>query len=204
MPYSREELDWIEAEWAFHLHGRSAFLSREDFLQAQTWAEAGVPADLVVAAMGSYFERRAKRPKARGFVALAHLDKDVAKALRFQGALKRAGADRTELGAWSAVAEPLRSQAPAQAAFAAWQALKAAAPDPDNPGFLDHFDAERKAFRSLVALAEAALGARGEALRSEQVLRLREGGLEEGSLVWQRAWGHHWAQAVCDAWGIPR
>lgn len=204
MPYSREELDWIEAEWAFHLHGRSAFLSREDFLQAQAWAEAGVPAELVVAAMGSYFERRAKRPKARGFVALAHLEKDVAKALRFRGALKRAGAERTELGAWTAVAEPLRSQPQAQSAFAAWQALKAAAPDPDSPGFLDHFDAERKAFRTLVALAEAALGERAESLKADQSRRLKEGGLEEGSVVWRRAWEHHWAQTVCDAWGIPR
>ena len=38
MPFTREELDWMEAEWAFHLHGRSAFMSREDFLQLQVWA----------------------------------------------------------------------------------------------------------------------------------------------------------------------
>ncbi|NTV76291.1 MAG: hypothetical protein HGA66_19075, partial [Holophaga sp.] len=25
MPYTREELDWMEAEWAFHLHGRQAW-----------------------------------------------------------------------------------------------------------------------------------------------------------------------------------
>lgn len=203
MSYTREELDWIEAEWAFHLHGRSAFLSREDFTQAQAWAEAGVPADLVVAAMGSYFERRAKRVKPRGFVALSHLEKDVQKALRFRGALKRAGAERTELGAWNTVAEPLRADPQAQAAFAAWQGLKAAAPDPDSPGFLDHFDAERKAFRALVALAEAALGARREPLEAELAGRLREGGLTEDSVVWRRAWTHHWAQAVCEAWGIP-
>jgi len=76
MLYTREELDWMEAEWAFHLHGRSAFMSREDFLQLQVWAGEGVPADAIVNAMETYFTRRAKRAKARSFVALDHLAKD--------------------------------------------------------------------------------------------------------------------------------
>ncbi|HWQ10839.1 MAG TPA: hypothetical protein VN436_17080, partial [Holophaga sp.] len=65
MTYTREELDWIEAEWAYHLHGRSAFLSREDFAQLLVWGEGGVAAELIVNAMEAYFERRAKRPKPR-------------------------------------------------------------------------------------------------------------------------------------------
>ena len=71
MTYTREELDWIEAEWAYHLHGRSAFLSREDFVQLMEWNGQGVAADAIVNAMESYFERRAKRAKPRTFVGLS-------------------------------------------------------------------------------------------------------------------------------------
>ena len=91
MSYTREELDWLEAEWAFHLHGRTAFLSREDFLQLESWAQVGVSAEAVVAAMGAFFERRAKRTRPRAFVALAHLQRDVDKAVKLRQALARAG-----------------------------------------------------------------------------------------------------------------
>jgi hypothetical protein len=205
VPYTREELDWMEAEWAFHLHGRSAFMSREDFLQLQLWAGEGVPADAIVNAMDAYFQRREKRAAARSFVALEHLAKDVAKAVKLRQALDRAGAaqGRPGPGAWDAVKEPLRADPRGRSLFEAWKRLQAAAPPPDAPGFLDHFDAERKALKELVALAELRLGPGAEPLREELRARLTESRLVEGTLVWKRAWDHHWMKAVCERWGIP-
>jgi hypothetical protein len=203
MSYTREELDWIEAEWAYHLHGRSAFLSREDFGQLMVWNGQGVPADAIVSAMETYFERRAKRPKPRAFVALSHLDKDVAKILKFREALRRAEAETPALTGWDIVLEPLRSDPKARSGFEAWRRLQASAPLPDAPGFLEHFDAEQRALAALVKLAEAALGPRTEMVAADLRTRLAESKLEEGSFVWKRAWEHHWKRLVCEAWGIP-
>lgn len=203
MSYTREELDWIEAEWAYHLHGRSAFLSREDFTQLMAWSGEGVPADAIVSAMETYFERRAKRAKPRTYVALAHLDKDLAKVLKLREALRRAEAETPSLDSWEAVPEPLCSDPRARAAFENWRRLQASAPLPDSPGFLDHFDAERKALVELVKLAEAALGPRTELMASDLRQRLADSKLQEGSFVWKRAWDHHWSRLVCEAWGIP-
>jgi len=203
MTYSREELDWIEAEWAYHLHGRSAFLSREDFLQLLAWNGQGVPADAVVGAMETYFERRAKRPKPRTYVGLAHLEKDVARAMKLRAALQRAEAETPALAGWDAVREPLRADPRARVAFEAWRRLQAAVPLPDSPGFLDHFDAERKALGELVAVAEGALGPHAEGIATALRERLLEAQLKEGSFVWKRAWEHHWSRLVCEAWGIP-
>lgn len=201
MVYTREELDWVEAEWAFHLHGRQAFLSREDFQQLQLWDKAGVPAEAVVNAMEAYFERRAKREKPRAFVALKHLEKDVAKAMQLREALGRAG-EALAVPGWEKVAEPLASDPRARAAFEAWKRLEAAAPLPDSPGYLEHFDEMRKAFRAFVALAQEALGPRAEGLGAALRERLLEARLTEGTVVWTRAWDHHWARTVCEAWHV--
>lgn len=201
--YSRETLDWIEAEWAFHLHGRSAFLSREDFLQLQAWAAEGVPAEAVVGAMEGFFERRAKRAKPRTFVALAHLARDVEKARKLRTALQRTEGPSADLTGWEGVADPLRSDPKAWAAFEALRRVQAGAPAPDSPGYLDHFDAERQARRALLDLAEAALGARAEALRDALRERLRDAKIPEATLVWQRAWDHHWGRTLIEAWNLP-
>ena len=203
MTYSREEWDWIEAEWAFHLHGRSAFLSSEDFHQLQIWEGDAVPAELIVNAMGAYFERRAKRPRPKSFVKVEHVAKDVAKGLKLREALNRGEAPRVDSGAWDSVREPLRSNPKARLAFEAWQRLKASAPSPDAPGFLDHFDAERSARRALLAMAEDGLGAQIGAIRQELEARLAEAQLKVDSLVWKRAFQHHWELRVAEAWGIP-
>jgi hypothetical protein len=203
MTYTREELDWIEAEWAFHLHGRSAFLSREDFTQLLEWSGEGIAADALVGAMEAYFDRRAKRPKPRSFVALAHLAKDVARVVKLREALRRAEPGVPALEGWDSVLEPLRSDPRARTCFEAWRRLQATAPLPDAPGFLDHFDAERKALGELVKLAEAALGPQGEEVGRGLRQRLLESKLQEGSFVWKRAWEHHWARLVCEAWRIP-
>ena len=203
MSYTREELDWIEAEWAFHLHGRSAFLSREDFATLQKWDAAGLPAETLVGCMGTYFERRAARPKARGFVALSHLEKDVAKAMKLRESLQRAGVEAPKVEGWERVKEPLRSDPKARTAFEAWGRLKMSAPGPDAPGYLDHFDAEQKAHQELVALAEEKLAPGLKAsLTQELETRLREAQIQPGSFVWKRAWEHHWSLAVCEAWGL--
>lgn len=204
MSYTREELDWIEAEWAFHLHGRSAFLSREDFATLQKWDADGLPAGALVGCMGAYFERRAKRPRARTFVALSHLEKDVAKALKLREALQRAGVETPKIAGWDKVKEPLRSDPRAKAAFEAWARLKGSAPGPDAPGYLDHFDAEQKARRELVAVAEDRLepGLKATLVQALES-RLKEAQIEPGSFVWKRAWEHHWGMKVCEAWGLP-
>ena len=212
MSYSREELDWIEAEWAFYLHGRCAFLSREDFAQLQVWDAAGVPAEAVVGAFEAFFARRAKRAGARSFVALSHLERDVEKAVKLRAALRRAEAG-TESGAesgsgsgvmegWDRVKEPLGTDPRARLAFEAWKRLRNSPPSPDSPGYLEHFDAERQAHRALVALAEAALGMKTEGMQGELMSRLVESGIKEGTLLWKRAWEHHWSRLVCEAWGI--
>ena len=203
IPYTREELDWVEGEWAFHLHGRSAFMSREDFLQLQVWSGAGVPAEAIVSAMEAYFERRAKRGPARTFVALSHLEKDVAKAVKLQTALKKAGAPAVDASGWDKVKEPLRSDPRIKGLFESWKRIQAAAPSPDSPGFLDHFDSQRKAFRELAAQAEARLGPAAEPLRQALAGRLEESKLQEGTLVWKRAWDHHWGRIVFETWNIP-
>jgi hypothetical protein len=202
MPYSREELDLIESEWAYHLHGRSAFLSREDFAQLQAWDAQEIPAEAVIGALEAYFARRAKRAKPRTFVALAHLERDVAKAVKLRAALRRAEPEAAAVEGWETVQEPLASDPRARLAFEAWQRLRASAPSPDSPGYLEHFDAERQAHRALVALAEAALGPMAHGMQEGLTSRLKESGIKEGTLVWKRAWEHHWNRRVCEAWGI--
>ena len=203
MEYSPEEWSWIEAEWAFHCHGRSAFISPEDFRQAKAWAEDGIPAEAVIAAMDSFFERRARRPRPRAFVALAHLGKDVAKAMSFRRALARAGeAAKADFPAWDSVKEPLKSDPRAKVAFEAWMRLKCAAPPPESPGYLDHLDAERGAHRAFVEISAETLGPNRTAIETKLTDKLHAVDIPEGSVVWKRAWEHHFAKDVCEAWGL--
>jgi hypothetical protein len=202
MLYTREEKDWIEAEWAYHLHGRSAFLSREDFARLQAWEAEGVPTDALVGAMETYFARRAKRPRPRSFVALSHLEKDVAKAMKLREVLQRSGAEPALVEGWDSVKEPLHSDPRARGLYEAWRRLQTAPPLPDSPAFLDHHDAERAAFRAFVEVAEATLGPASESLRLDLRGRLLASKLQEDTPVWRLAWDHHWSRAVCQAWDI--
>ncbi len=202
MAYARNDWDWLEAEWAFHLHGRSAFLSREDFATLQGWEGEGVPPDAVVAAMEAYFARRAKRARPRAFVAVSHIEKDVAKVMKLRTALAKAG-DAPALGGWEQVKEPLRSDGAARAAFEAWRRAQAALPLPNSAAFLEAFDAERAAFGALLEKAEVALGPGAEAMRAGLRERLLDAKIAEDGLVWRRAWAHHWAKLVAEAWGLP-
>jgi hypothetical protein len=202
MGYSRADWDWLEAEWAFQLHGRSAFLSREDFAQLQAWEGEGVPAEAVVAAMEAYFARRAKRARPRSFIATSHLAKDVVKVVKLRTAMARAG-DAPVAGGWDKVKEPLRSDPEARVTFEAWRRAQAALPMPDSAGFLEAFDAERAAFGALLVKAEAALGSQVEPMRTELKTRLLDAHIPEDGLVWRRAWAHHWGKMVAEAWGLP-
>ena len=80
--------------------------------------------------------------------------------------------------------------------------LQAKCPAPDAPGFLDHYDAVRKTLQALVSLGGDKLGARAEELRKDLHGRLVESKLQEGTLVWKRAWDHRWSRIICEAWGI--
>jgi len=205
MEYSSEEWSWIEAEWAFHCHGRTAFISPENFRQAKAWADEGVPAEVLVVAMGTFFERRAKRPRPRAFVALSHLEKDVAKAMAFRKALARAGeALPTDFPGWDTVKEPLKSDPRARAAFEAWMRLKQNVFSPESPGYLEHLDSEREAYRAFIEIAAENLGSNRAALETALSEKLRSVDISEGSTVWKRAWDHHFAKDVCAAWGLER
>jgi hypothetical protein len=153
--------------------------------------------------MGAYFARRAKRLRPRAFVALDHLEKDVAKAMKTREALARAGAAPLAVEGWEKVKAPFGQDPKAKLLFEAWKRAQAALPLPDAPDFLEAFDAERRAFGALMEAAEAALGPGAEPLREELRGRLREAEIPEDGVVWQRAWKHHWALKVSEAWGIP-
>jgi len=203
MEYSSEEWSWIEAEWAFHCHGRAAFISPEDFRQAKAWAEDGIPAEVLVAAMGTFFERRAKRPRPRAFVAFAHLRKDVVKAMSFRKALARAGESLNEdFPAWDTVKEPLKSDPKAKAAFDTWMRLKQDSFSPESPGYLEHLDSERKAYKAFIEIAAENLGSNRTVLENNLTEKLCSVDISEGSVVWKRAWEHHFAKDVCAAWGL--
>ena len=201
--YTREEKDWLEREWAFRAWGRAGLLSTDDYRQVLAWEAEAVPMDLVVAALNAFFDRREKREKPRTFVALKHLDRDVAKAVRLRESLLRAGPELEAGKGWIQVKAPLREDPAAKAAFEAWQRLQVSAPSPEAAGYLAHHDQEREARAALLALAEAALGPAAEALREELRQRLEAADMKEGSLVWKRAWNHHWARLVASAWNLP-
>src|SRR5512133_1457004 len=203
MTYSREEKDWLEREWAFRAWGRAGLLSTDDYRQVLAWEADGVPMDLVVSALNAFFDRREKREKPRTFVALKHLDRNVAKAVKLREAVLRAGPDLDAGRGWTQVKAPLKDDPAAKAAFEAWQRLRAQTPSPESAGYLAHHDQEREARTALLTLAEAALGPNAEALRAELRQRLEASEMKEGSLVWKRAWNHHWARLVAAAWNLP-
>jgi hypothetical protein len=203
MEYSLEEWSWVEAEWAFHCHGRTAFISPEDFRQAKAWADEGIPAEAIVAAMDSFFERREKRPHPRAFVTLSHLKRDVAKAMSLRMALNRAGEPpKARFPAWDSVRGALKSDPKAKAAFDAWMRIRGNAPSPESPSYFDHLDLERGARNCFVALAADALGPSLSALEANLAEKLRSADVKEGTAVWKRAWGHHFSKDVCAAWGL--
>lgn len=202
MPYTREEKDWLEREWAFRAWGRAGLLSAEDYRQVLAWEAAGVPMEGVVSALNAFFDRREKREKPHTFVALKHLDREVAKAMKLRDALHRAGPALVSLQGWERVKPPLRDDPEARAAFEAWQRLRAGAPAPDAPGYLDHHDQQRAARAVLLARAESALGTEAEALKAALLERLRASEMPEGTLLWTRAWNHHWARLVAQAWNL--
>jgi hypothetical protein len=203
MTYTREEKDWLEREWAFRAWGRSGLLSTDDYRQVLAWEAADLPMDLVVAALNAFFDRREKREKPRTFVALKHLDRDVAKAVKLREALLRAGPELDTGKDWAQVKAPFKEDPSAKSAFEMWQRLRASAPSPEAAGYLAHHDQEREARTALLALAEAALGPTAETLRADLRQRLAAADMKEGGLVWKRAWSHHWARLVAAAWALP-
>ncbi len=202
MPWSREDIEWLEREWAYRAFGRAGLMSPEDFQTWKGWEKESIPVDLVVSALNAYFDRRDKRARPRTFVALKHIVKDVEKGVKLRESLHRAGPELVTEG-WDAVAPSLRSNEQARSAFEAWRRARAALPDPTDPNYLDRFDEERQAHSALVAQAESALGVQAEGLRDDLRSRLVAAQLEEGGPLWTRAWKHHWAKVVLDHFGVP-
>jgi hypothetical protein len=202
MPWSREDIEWLEREWAYRAFGRAGLMSPEDFQTWKGWESEAIPVDLVVSALNAYFDRREKRARPRTFVALKHIAKDVEKAVKLRESMRRAGPELVTEG-WEAVAPELRSNEQVRGAFEAWRRARATLPDPTDPIYLDRFDEERQAHAALVAQVESALGAQADALREELRGRLVAAQLEEGGPLWVRAWKHHWAKAVLDHFHVP-
>jgi hypothetical protein len=87
-------------------------------------------------------------------------------------------------------------------AFDAWMRIKSEAPSPESSGYLDYLDSERSAGGVFVGIAAAALGPNLTALKANLTNKLRSVDISEGSVVWKRAWEHHFSKDVCTAWGI--
>lgn len=182
-------------------------------------ARPDIPADLrtpdAVAVIGSVVLARASAREVRPgktvqhvvYGILRHLDRQIigevrqriAKAREAAEAASRAGADTT----WALVSPSFRMIPGVKAAFDAWQRLQASAPLPTAAGYLFHHDQEREARLAVIALAEAALGARADTLRADLHRHLEALDMKDGSLVWKRAWNNRWAHLVAQAWSLP-
>lgn len=204
-PYTRQEFDWIEAEWAYACHGRQTFLSVDDFRQVEQWQAAGIRASQVVEAMTAYFAALTLRPRRPNRIKIAwiqpFLDKLQARARR-QAELPIAQFPTSIL--WDQVIEPLKSDPQAKEVWSKWWFLKASEPGPDAPGFLDHFDHTRAAEAHLLKLAEAHLRSLGAANPEAQLTaQLAEQNLTPGTDLYTRVWRHHWTRAVFRAFNVP-
>lgn len=158
------------------------------------------PRYLVAEAVAILGQRNVKISNPGGYLRgiFARINQDprlLGRARARQQADQRAGSSP-----WAKSLHPgLRSMPRALEAFDKWQRLRASAPSPKSAGYLVHHDQEREARAALLALAETALGPNAEALRAELRQRLEASDMKEGSLVWKRAWQHHWARAISTA-----
>ncbi|MFZ9361722.1 MAG: hypothetical protein ACO25G_04155 [Holophagaceae bacterium] len=202
MTYSREEYDWIEAEWAFHLHGRSAFLSADDFQKIKEWEGQLVPADLIVSAIKRYFERRSKKERPKSFIALSHIQPDIDKILKLRTALDRHESS-DQIKEWNLVKSPLREDPKAQSLFKVWHAKLYAMPSAESPVHLEAFKEERQSYKDLIGYAQLNLGDSMESLRVELIEKLKKADLIQGSPVWDRSFDFHWSNLVAEFWKLP-
>lgn len=202
MTYSREEIDWVEAEWAFHLHGRSAFLSVDDFQKIQEWESQSIPPDLIVSAIKRYFERRAKKERPKSFIALGHIQSEIDKILKLRIALDQ-HKNLDQLKDWDLVKSPLREDLEAKNLFRIWQDKLHLMPSAESPVYLDIFREERNSYKELIRHAHLKLGDNMEILKIELTKKLKKAGLQPGSAVWDRSFDFHWSNLVADFWKIP-
>lgn len=204
-PYTRQEFDWIEAEWAYACHGRQTFLSVDDFRQVEQWQAAGICAASVVEAMTAYFTRLAQRPRRPHRIKIAWIQPELDKAQARQQRLAELPVVHFPAAAnWDQVIEPLRSDPQAKQAWTQWWFLKFNEPGPDAPGFLEYFDQTRAAEAQLLKLAEAHLRTLGAANPEAQLAtQLAEQNLTPGTDLYKRVWRHHWTRAVFKVFNVP-
>ncbi len=202
MTYSREEYDWLESEWAFHLHGRSAFLSVDDFQKIKEWECNLIPPDLIVSAMKRYFDRRSKKERSKSFIALSHIQSDVDKIIKLRTALDRQESTNP-IKDWDAVKSPLREDPQAQSLFRAWQYKLCAIPSAESPTYLDAFREERQSYKDLIDYAQQKLEDRAEALKLDLTKKLENADLRPGTAVWDRSFDFHWSNLIAEFWVLP-
>ena len=130
-----------------------------------------------------------RRPKKQEFdtvrtrIAKAHEAADIA---------KKSGADRK----WDGASDALKAIPGAHETYLAWCLSVTEVPSPESAGYLTAHDRERDTRAAMLTMAETAVGHQVEAMRAELEARLAAADMHKGSLVWKRAWNHHWARLV--------
>jgi len=193
-----EDVRWIQDEFRF-LGGHVFDL--QDMAQLRQYRRDGAKSCDIVSGLTNFCSRQNLQIRRRTPTLLI-IRRDVLQVLALREILSRSESREETPKGWATVPEPLRSDSRARRTFELWKRLQVQSTDPDSPAFLDHHDAEQKAFKAFVELAEAALGAKAEGLREELRQRLEEAKLQGGTPVWRMAWDHHWNRIVCAAWEI--
>lgn len=205
MPYTRQEYDWIEAEWAYHLFGRTAFLSVEDFSQIEGWDAQSIPADVIISAMDIYFKRRATKPRPRSFLALEYLQKDIDRLTQLRRALDlhRGESSPQDKTLWDSVKPPMKEDPKAINLFTLWSESRSMVPSAESTHYIEAIARVKAARTNLVAYAQSLLMTeRRETLNGELIERLKASQLIPETPVWNLAFTHHWAIAILAEWSL--
>lgn len=198
MFYTQNEIDLIEEKWAFHLYGRSAFMSRDDFLQLQDWAKMGIPAEVIVNAISAYFRRRSQRNKKTSFVKLNYLSNDVDQEMKKHLTIfkEKSIVDNNNKD-WDLVNKPARFDSHLKFLYEKFKNIQAVKPPLDAPDFLDYFTLEQQAAKDLVKYAERYVKPELELLKQSLYKRLLAANIPEDTIIWDRAWEQHWMHTIC-------
>ena len=113
-------------------------------------------------------------------------------------AAKKAGGG----SAWDQASAEFRAVPGSKEALDSYLVLRASFPSPESTGYLTHHGMEREARAAMLAKAEIGLGHKAETLRGGLNQRLIAADMEASSLVWKRAWNHHWARLVAVEAGL--
>lgn len=138
--------------------------------------------------------------KARDEKVTWRASKAWARQERLMAELERSSPDKTD--GWSALLPEFRVVPGVREAWVEWRHLHGSAPSPDSPGFLDHLDQEKSAYRKLLAHGETFLGSRAASIKAGVIARLEQAGFKSGSPAWDRASRHNVEYEIKQILGI--